>query len=69
MASTPPPPVSFRITRDEQLALDSAAARMGQSRSDLIRDAISAYIGRKKLGQGATNALAMDSALVTAKQL
>jgi metal-responsive CopG/Arc/MetJ family transcriptional regulator len=33
---------------------------MGQSRSDLIRDAIFAYIGRQKINQGATNALAMD---------
>ena len=60
MATVTPPPVSFRLSRDQQLALDSAAARMGQSRSDLIRDAIFAYIGRQKLGQGATNALAMD---------
>jgi predicted transcriptional regulator len=52
--------VSFRLSRDQQLALESAAARMGQSRSDLIRDAIFAYIGRQKINQGATNALAMD---------
>jgi predicted transcriptional regulator len=61
--------VSFRLSRDQQLALDSAAARMGQSRSDLIRDAIFAYIGRQKINQGVGSTLVMDSALVTAKQL
>lgn len=69
MASPPPPPVSFRITRDEQLALDFAASALGQSRSDLIRSAIFDYLDRQKINQGVGSALAMDSALVTAKQL
>jgi predicted transcriptional regulator len=69
MATVTPPPVSFRITRDEQLAIDFAASALGQSRSDLIRDAIFAYIGRQKINQGVGSTLVMDSALVTAKQL
>jgi uncharacterized protein (DUF1778 family) len=60
MATVTPPPVSFRITRDEQLALDSAAARMGQSRSDLIRSAIFAYIGKQKINQGVSSALVSE---------
>jgi|LakMenEpi03Aug12_release.lakeMendotaPanAssembly.Ray.scaffolds.fasta_scaffold19053_12 predicted transcriptional regulator len=60
MATVTPPPVSFRLSRDQQLALDSAAARMGQSRSDLIRSAIFAYIGKQKINQGVSSALVSE---------